>query len=69
MTESEIKQCKSPEKAWEYFKNKAFSDGCPNDIDELVKRGFNESLNEAEKYARLLYVIGLVQAKASGTLK
>lgn len=64
----ELKKNGSPEKAWDYFKSKAFVGECPEDIDELVKLGFKESINEAEKYSRLLYIVGLVKAKSEGKL-
>jgi hypothetical protein len=64
----ELKLHLKPEKAWDHFKTKAFVN-CPKDIDDLVKQGFEESINESEKYERLFIVVSMVQAKAGGYLK
>jgi len=43
----------TPEQQWDKVKKIIFKNGCPETIEELMQRGFSESLSESEKWERL----------------
>jgi hypothetical protein len=43
----------TPEKQWNKIKKLAFKDGVPQDIEDLMQKGFSESVCESEKWLKL----------------
>ena len=58
-----VYQPKTPEEQWDEVKNKIFKKGVPKDIEELMKKGFDESEDESEKQFKLLAFIAMIKHK------
>lgn len=55
---------KTPEQQWEKVKQIVFVGECPKEIDDLVKKGFAESIDDSEKWGKLAIVMLMLKTKS-----
>ncbi len=53
----------TPELIWEQVKIKAFKGQCPDRINNLMHKAFEESEDESEKWEKLAFVMNLIKQK------
>jgi hypothetical protein len=53
----------TPEKQWDKVKKLLFKEEVPESIEELMKKGFKESLSESEKWERLSIFLIMIKGK------
>jgi len=58
-----IETKETPEQKWEEVKAKVFKNGAPKDIDAMMKKGFDESEDEQEKWMKLGAFMAMIKQK------